>query len=435
MTGPRRRPRGVGAPLRHRDFRLLWIGLLVSNTGSWMQFVATGYLVDRLTLSPIYLGFLALAQAVPRLVLAPIGGALADRLDRRKVLLWTNLLLSGSAALLTALTVSGRVSVWHVILLGGVNSLLMSFDMPARHAMVPHLVDKDEILQAVTLNSVAFNGAGVFGPSLGGVLIAWKGEAACFGLNALSYAAVVGAVLRMRPHPHPVGGGSLFGEVVEAVQAVRSSRALALALAHVAILNFFGRPYFRLMPTFAREVLHTEAAGLGMLQAAPGVGTILSAWYVARARGERPERLLRRATVLFGLCVLLFALSPTPGWAAVCLVATGLFQSVAMAAANAMLQTGVDPAMRGRAMGLYSVTAFGMFTLGTFPTSVAGAALGIAPALAAGGAVTALGALWLGRAQMGEPAPEPAPEVGPSCAGDPGTEDAGDDLRSTGNPA
>jgi MFS family permease len=405
---------------------------VVSNTGSWMQFVATGYLVDRLTLSPIYLGFLALAQAVPRLALAPIGGALADRLDRRRVLLWTNLLLAASAALLTFLTATGRVSVWHVILLGGVNSLLMSFDMPARHAMVPQLVDEDEILQAVTLNTVAFNGAGVFGPSLGGVLIAWVGEAACFGVNALSYAAVVAAVLRMRPQPHHgATGGSVFQEVVEAVRTVRSSRVLGLALAHVAVLNFFGRPYFRLLPTFAREVLHTDAAGLGLLQAAPGVGTILSAWYVARASGERPEGLLRRAIALTGLCVLLFALSPTPGWAAACLVATGLFQSVAMAAANAMLQTGVDPAMRGRAMGLYSVTAFGMFTLGTFPVSVAGAAFGIAPALAAGGVVTALAGLGLGRALPRET--RPMPVVLPSRSGNPGAEEVGDDLRSTRN--
>jgi len=396
-----------------------------------MQFVATGYLVDRLTLSPIYLGLLALAQAIPRLALAPIGGALADRLDRRRVLLWTNLLLAASAALLAFLTMTGRVGVGHVILLGGVNSLLMSFDMPARHAMVPHLVDEEEILQAVTLNSVAFNGAGVFGPSLGGVLIAWKGEAACFALNALSYLGVVAAVLCMRPQPHPAAGGSVFQEILEAVQTVRSSRTLGLVLAHVAVLNFFGRPYFRLLPTFAREVLRTDAAGLGLLQAAPGVGTILSAWYVARASEERPEALLRRATVLEGLCVFLFALSPTPGWAAACLVATGLFQSVAMAAANAMLQTGVDPAMRGRAMGLYSVTAFGMFTLGTFPTSVAGAAFGIALALAAGGVLTALAGLWLGRALLR--GTHPVPVVLPSHSTNPGAEEVGDDLGSTGD--
>jgi len=417
--------------LRHRDFRLLWIGLLVSNTGSWMQFVATGYLVDRLTLSPIPLGFLALAQAIPRLALAPVGGALADRLDRRKVLLWTNLLLAASTALLTLLTVTGRVSVWHVILLGGVNSLLMSFDIPARHAIVPQLVDEKEILQAVTLHSVAFNGASVFGPSLGGVLIAWMGEAACFALNAVSYVGVVAAVLCMRPQPHPARWGPVFQEIREAVRVLCTSRTLALALVHVAVLNFFGRPYFRLLPTFAREVLRTDAAGLGLLQAAPGVGTILSAWYVAGASQERPERLLRRATVLEGLSVLLFALSPTPGWAAVCLVAIGLFQSVAMAAANAILQTGVDPAMRGRAMGVYSMTAFGMFTLGTFPMSVASAVVGIAPALAAGGVVTALAGLWLGRTLS--QGPHPVSVVLPSHSGNPEVEQAGDDLRSTGN--
>ncbi|MDR7579641.1 MAG: MFS transporter, partial [Armatimonadota bacterium] len=144
-------PRSALRPLRHRDFRLLWTGLLVSNTGTWMQFVAVGYLVDRLTLSPFYLGVLALAQAVPRFVFAPLGGALADRWDRKALLFWTNAWLASSAAVLVVLTLTGWVRVWHVILLAGLNSALQSFDMPARHSWIPSLVEPDELLQAVTL--------------------------------------------------------------------------------------------------------------------------------------------------------------------------------------------------------------------------------------------------------------------------------------------
>ncbi len=384
-------------PLRHRDFRLLWIGLLISNTGSWMQFVATGYLVDRLTLSPIYLGLLALAQAIPRLLFAPIGGVVADRVDRRTLLLWTNLLLAASAMVLALFVATGHATVWHVILLGGFNSLLMSFDMPARHAMVPELVDEEEVLQAVTLNSVAFNGAGVIGPSLGGMVIAWVGEATCFALNALSYAAVVTAVLQMNTLAHTPVAGSVREDLLDAVRALREDRTLLVVLGIVASLNFFGRPYFRLMPAFVREVLHADALTLGVLQAAPGVGTILSAWYVARFRRGRPQRLLASSAALFGLSVGGFALSrslwPCLGF----LVASGLFQSAALAAANALLQTTVDPRMRGRAMGLYSVTAFGMFTLGTFPMGLLGAAIGTAHALAVGGGLTILAALLLDR--------------------------------------
>ncbi len=384
-------------PLRHRDFRLLWIGLLISNTGSWMQFVATGYLVDRLTLSPIYLGLLALAQAIPRLLFAPIGGVVADRVDRRTLLLWTNFLLAATAMVLALLTATGHATVWHVILLSGFNSLLMSFDMPARHAMVPELVDEEEVLQAVTLNSVAFNGAGVVGPSLGGVVIAWAGEATCFALNALSYAAVVAAVLQMNTLAHTPVAGSVREDLLDAVRALREDRMLLVVLGIVASLNFFGRPYFRLMPAFAREVLHADARTLGLLQAAPGMGTILSAWYVAWFGSWRPQRLLAFSTALFGLSVGGFALSrsllPCLGF----LVASGLFQSAAMAAANALLQTTVDPRMRGRAMGLYSVTAFGMFTLGTFPMGLLSAAIGTAHALTVGGGLTVLAALLLGR--------------------------------------
>jgi MFS family permease len=390
-------PGGALRPLRHRDFRLLWTGLLVSNTGTWMQFVAVGYLVDRLTLSPLYLGVLALAQAVPRFVFAPVGGALADRWDRKALLFWTNAWLAASALVLVALTVTGWVRVWHVMVLAGLNSALQSFDMPARHSWIPSLVDEDEVLQAVTLNSVAFNGAGIVGPSLGGLVIAAGGEAACFALNALSYGAVLLALRRMgAPPPPAAAGASVVDEIREAVRLVRQDRAVAAVLAAVAALNFFGRPYFRLMPAFAREVLHTDPVGLGLLQAAPGVGTLLAPWYVTVAQRGGEGRLLQVSTLTMGLCVVLFAASRGLGWALVLLVACGLFQSAALSSANALVQTSVDPGMRGRVMGLYSVTAFGMFTLGSFPFGALAERVGTAAALAAGGALTVLAGLLLG---------------------------------------
>ncbi|MDR5682828.1 MAG: MFS transporter [Armatimonadota bacterium] len=391
------RPRSMLAPLRHRDFRLLWTGLLVSNTGSWMQFVAVGYLIDRLTLSPFYLGLLALCQGLPRLVFAVVGGALADRWDRRALLFWTNAFLAASALVLTLLTVTGVVEVWHVILIAALNSVVMSFDMPARHSMVPALVEEDEVLQAVSLNSVAFNGAGIFGPSLGGALIAVVGEAGCFAINTLSYAGVLVALARMSPtaRREVASGDRVFEEIREAFALLRTNRVVLWALLSVAVLNFFGRPYFRLMPAFAREVLHTDATGLGLLQAAPGLGTVLSAWYVSRVVGRSRGRLLSGATLWFGACVVLFALSGGLWPALLLLVATGLFQSVAMSSANALVQTSVDPGMRGRAMGLYSMTAFGMFALGSFPLGALAAFVGVPASLTLGGALTAVVALAL----------------------------------------
>ncbi len=390
-------PRSALRPLRHRDFRLLWTGLVVSNTGTWMQFVAVGYLVDRLTLSPFYLGVLALAQAVPRFVFAPVGGALADRQDRKSLLFWTNAALAASAALLALLTFTGWVRVWHVILLAAVNSALQSFDMPARHSWIPSLVDKDEVLQAVTLNSVAFNGAGIVGPSLGGLAIALGGEGTCFAVNALSYAAVLVALVRMGAPPPPAdAAGSVWAEIREAVGMLRSHRTVAAVLAAVAAMNFLGRPYFRLLPAFARESLHTDAVGLGLLQAAPGVGTLLAPWYVSVAQRQGEGKLLQRSMLALGACVVLFSVSPGFGWALFFLVAAGLFQSAALSSANALVQTTVDPGMRGRAMGLYSVTAFGMFTLGSFPFGVLAEWTGTALALAVGGGLTVLAAWLLG---------------------------------------
>lgn len=390
-------PRSALGPLRHRDFRLLWTGLLVSNTGTWMQFVAVGYLVDRLTLSPLYLGVLALAQAFPRFVFAPVGGALADRWDRKALLFWTNAWLAVSAVVLVVLTLTGWVRVWHVILLAAFNSALQSFDMPARHSWIPSLVDEDEVLQAVTLNSVAFNGAGIVGPSLGGLVIAAGGEAACFALNAVSYGGVLVALRRMGAPPPPASGGTSVGEEIrEAVRLVRADRTVGTVLAAVAALNFLGRPYFRLMPAFAREVLHTDAVGLGFLQAAPGVGTLLTPWFVTLAPRGGEGRLLQVSTLAMGVCVVLFSLSRGLGWALVLLVAVGLFQSAALSSANALVQTSVDPGMRGRVMGLYSVTAFGMFTLGSFPFGALAERTGTAAALAVGGALTVLAAGLLG---------------------------------------
>jgi MFS family permease len=362
-----------------------------------MQFVAIGYLIDRLTLSPFYLGLLALCQAVPRLLFGVVGGTLADRWDRRALLFWTNGFLAASALMLTLLTVTGVVEVWHVIAISTLNSLVMSLDMPARHSMVPGLVDEDEVLQAVSLNSVAFNGAGVLGPSLGGVLIAVAGESGCFAVNTLSYAGVLVALARMSPaaRRETAADSRVFEDVREGFALLRTNGVVLLVLLSVAVLNFFGRPYFRLMPAFAREALHTDSTGLGLLHAAPGLGTVLSAWYVWRVGGGSRGLLLSSATIVFGICVILFAASPVLWLALILLVATGLFQSVAMSSANALVQTSVEPRMRGRVMGLYSMTAFGMFALGSFPFGVLAEFVGVPPALALGGALTAVVALIL----------------------------------------
>ncbi len=390
-----RGPRGAFAPLRRRNFRLLWTGMLISQTGSWMQFVALGYLIDQLTKAPIYLGLLGLAQAVPRLLFAFIGGVAADRMDRRRVLFLTNVLATGSAFLLWLLTYTGRVQVWHILLIGAFNSLVQSFDVPARQSMVPGLVDDRQIMSALSLNSIANNGSGIFGPSLGGVVIAAVGVAGCFFVNAVSFLAVVIALILMDLPPHQAIARDPVGkDVREGFGLLVQHRHLLAILGVVAVLNFFGRPYVRLMPALAREVLGVGPQGLGILQSAPAVGTILAVFVVNTFGDAGKGRLLLGAALAAGAMVALFGLSP---WFAVSvglLVLIGTGQAAALAAANTLVQTTVRPEQRGRMMGLYSMTTFGMFALGTLPLGALAGVVGVGHALTAGGlAVVALVAL------------------------------------------
>ncbi|MDR7555704.1 MAG: MFS transporter [Armatimonadota bacterium] len=384
----RRDPRAAFAVLRLRDFRLLWSGLFISHVGSWMQFTALGYLIDDLTRAPVYLGLLGLVQAVPRLLFAFLGGVVADRLDRRAVLLVTNAALMLSAALLGVLAVTDRIQVWHVLVIGAFNSFANSFDMPARQSMVPSLVGERDLMAAVSLNSMAFNGSGIVGPSIAGVVIAAVGVAGCFFANALSYVAVLVALLRMRVPPQRSQARASVGrDIREGLALLVRHRHVLTVLGLVAAVSFFGRPYIRLMPALAREVLGVGPQGLGVLQAAPGLGTVLAVLVIG-ALGDAPRgRLLLRAGAAMGALVVLFGLSRWFLLSVVLLVAVGTAQAVALAAANTVLQTTVRPEQRGRIMGLYGMVTFGMFALGTLPVGALAGAVGVGAALALGGLV------------------------------------------------
>jgi MFS family permease len=354
-----------------------------------MQFIALGYLVDHLTKAPIYLGLLGLSAALPRLLFAVLGGVAADRMDRRRVLLSTNLMMMGSAVLLWILAATGRIQVWHVLLVGAFNSLTQSFDVPARHSMVPSLVREHELLSAVSLTTMALNGSGIFGPSLGGLVIALAGVAGCFALNALSYTAVLAALLLMDIPGHSAAPRESFGEDLrEGFALLRRHPDLLTLLGLVATLNFFGRPYVRLMPAVAREALGVGPTGLGVLQAAPAVGTILAVFVVGAITGNtRTDRTVWRAALSTGILVALFGISRWFWISVPLLVLVGTATAVAQAAANTLLQTSVRPDQRGRIMGLYSMVTFGMFALGTLPLGALGGVLGVGPALTLGGLV------------------------------------------------
>ncbi len=378
---------GAFAPLRHRNYRLLWSGLVVSNTGGWMQFTALGYLMDQLTRAPVYLGLLGVTQAVPRLLFAFLGGVLADRMDRRRVLFATNVLSMVTALALTVLTALRLIEVWHLLVIAGFNSLIHSFDMPARQSWTPTLVEDRELLQAVSLNSMAFNGSGIFGPALAGILISVAGTASAFFVNAASYVAVIAALLAMRVPAYAAEGRvSLGQDIREGLAMVARHRSVLMLLLIVAALSFFGRPYIRLMPAVAREVLRIGPEGLGVLQAAPGVGTVLAVFMIGWTSARMASgTMLLGAAFAMGVMVTLFGLSSSFPLSVALLVATGLGQSVAMATASTLLQTTISPGARGRAMGLFGTVAFGMMALGTLPAGAAADLYGLPLALSGGG--------------------------------------------------
>jgi MFS family permease len=384
--------RSAFAPLRERNFRLLWTGLLISQTGSWMQFIALGYLVDQLTKAPIYLGLLGLSQAVPRLLFAFIGGVAADRFDRRRVLMLTNLALMASAFLLAYLAYTDTVRVWHVLAIGAFNSFAQSFDNPARQSLVPMLVRDGQLISALSLTSMALNGSGVFGPSLGGVVIAIAGVKACFFLNAVSFIAVVIALVRMEfPPQRAVERDSVAADIREGLKLLTTNSYLLTLLGLVGVMNFFGRPYIRLMPAVAREVLGVGPTGLGLLQAAPPLGTIAAVFIISGLGATvRHGKLMLMAAFTTGMMVVLFALSHWFAVSMVLLVLAGTGTAVSNATANTLVQTSVQPAQRGRVMGLYNMVTFGMFSLGTLPIGALAGAIGVSYAIAVGGATAAL---------------------------------------------
>jgi MFS family permease len=361
--------------------------MLTSQTGSWMQFVAQGYLVDQLTQAPIYLGLLGIAQAIPRFMFALIGGAAADRLDRRRVLLITNALLMASAWMLWWLTYTHHIQIWHILTLAAVNSVTSSFDVPARQSIISNLVGDRELMPALSLQSMANNGSGVWGPSLGGVVIAAFGVVGCFFVNAVSYIGVFVALLLMEiPRHASVSRASLGHDIREGLGLLVRHQQLLMLLAIVAVLSFFGRPYVRMMPAVAREVLGVGPQGLGILQSAPAAGTILAVFVLSAARDSMSKgRIMLVAGIGAGAMVTLFGLSTSFPLSIALLVLAGVGQSIAFAVANTLVQTTVLPEQRGRMMGLYNMFAFGMFALGTLPVGALAHVVGVGHALSIGG--------------------------------------------------
>ncbi len=386
--------------LRHRNFRLFFGGQLLSLTGTWMQNVAQSWLVYRLTGSSLLLGTVGFAGQIPILLLSTLGGAVADRHSRHRVVIGTQAMAMLLAFALAGLTLSGKVQVWHVMVLAATLGVVNAFDIPARQSLFVEMVGKEDLVNAIALNSTMFNMARVLGPAAAGLLVSTVGEGWCFLGNAISYIAVIGGLLAMRiePRPGPGGHGPIGRELLEGLHLLRDAMPVRVLLTLLGLVSMVGTPYTVLMPIFADRILKGGARGLGLLMGATGLGAVAGALAIASRRGVKGlGRLLGIACAGFGISLVLFSLSRSFWLSWVLLVPVGFSLMVQMACSNTLLQTMVPDHLRGRAMALYSMMFMGMAPLGALGAGAVAGGLGAPATVALGGVACLAGAFWYWR--------------------------------------
>lgn len=365
--------------LRRRNFRLFFFGQMVSLIGSWMQTTAQQWLVYRLTGSELSLGVVTFAAFLPVLLLSLGMGVIVDRFERRRLLVITQSWFLLQAAAMAGLTALGLIEYWHVLLLALLAGIGNALDMPARQSFYVDLVDRDEMMNAIALNSSVFNGARVVGPAIGGLVVATLGEAPAFGLNAISFLAVIGALLMMRlsPFVSPPRLGSGLAELRQGLAYMIHDRRVVGLVSMVAAFSVFGFPYIVLLPVFAGEVLGTGAAGLGGLLAAQGVGALASALGLAFLGERRSKgRMLLASRVLLPVSVLLLALARTTPAAMAALALGGYALINQLAITNTMIQVSIPDELRGRVMSTYTWALGGFWPIGSLLTGWMGERMG-----------------------------------------------------------
>ncbi len=366
--------------LRNRNYRLFFTGQGLSLIGTWMQSVAMGWLVYRLTNSPFYLGIVGFASQVPVLIAAPLGGVLADRLDRKRILIVTQLLSMLQALAVTILAMTGVIQPWHIILLGILLGTINGFDMPTRQAFVCELVDNpDDLPNAIALNSFIFNGARLIGPPIAGILIAFAGEGICFLINAVSFVPVLAAfaAMKIKPVNIPRHNGPLLTGLKDGVSYAFGFVPIRVILIFLAFIGLVAMPYAVLLPVFARDVLNGDSKTLGFLMAASGVGATTGALFLASQRNvTRLGGIIASSMCTFAVGVIVFSASRTLWFSMIMMTLIGFGLMVLVVSLNTLLQTIVDDGKRGRVMSLYSMAFIGMAPFGSLLAGICAHGIG-----------------------------------------------------------
>jgi MFS family permease len=381
--------------LRHRNFRLFFSGQLVSVVGTWMQTVAQSWLVYRLTGSSLLLGVVGFTSQIPVFLIAPLGGAAADRHSRHKIIVATQTASALLALVLAILTLTGAVRIWHVLVLAACLGVVNAYDIPARQAFIVEMVGRDDLMNAIALNSTMFNSARILGPSIAGILVAAIGEGWCFFANGTSYLAVITGLLLMKlpPWQRPVESGSTLAHMMEGIHFVRKTAPVRALLLLLGLASLVGMPYVVLMPIFADRILQGGARGLGILMASTGVGALLGALTLAyRSSGLKGlGEWVALASACFGGSLILFAVSRHFWLSAAFLVPVGFSMMLQMGSSNTLIQSMVPDRLRGRVMAVYSQMFMGMAPFGALLAGSLAERLGAPLTIASGGIVCLVG--------------------------------------------
>jgi MFS family permease len=401
----------AGRALRHRNFQLFFSGQLISLIGTWMQTVAQSWLVYRLTGSGLLLGSVGFASQIPVFLVAPLGGIAADRGNRQRIVIATQTASMILAFILAALVLTNRVHVWHIFVLAALLGVVNAFDIPGRQSFLVDMVGKEDLMNAIALNSSMFNGARVIGPAIAGVLVARLGEGWCFFANGVSYIAVIAGLMLMRVNAPARASLKTppLEHLIEGFQFVRRTAPIRALLILLGVVSVSGMPYVVLMPIFADKILHRGgqefatligshdlgAVRLGILMGAAGVGALLGALTLAMRTGTKGlGRWVAVCCAGFGLSLSLFALSRSFWLSVVLLLPVGYFIMLQMASSNTLIQVMVPDELRGRVMAVYSMMFMGMAPVGALLGGALSDRLGAPVTVVIGGLASVAGAWW-----------------------------------------
>jgi MFS family permease len=387
--------------LRSRNYRLFFAGQGVSLIGTWMTQIATVWLVYDLTQSAFMLGIVGFTSQIPSFVLAPFGGAFVDRFSRHQILIGTQILAMGQSLALAALALSGAIQIWHVFALSLFQGIINAVDAPARQVFVFELVEqREDLANAIAINSTMFNGARLIGPALGGLLVARVGEGYCFLIDGLSYIAVIMALLAMRlvPTDIPMMAGSHLQKIKEGFVYAFSSPPIRSILLLSGLVSLMGMQYAVLVPVFADKILKGDAQTLGFLMAASGVGAIFGGVYLATRRSVIGlGKFIVISPSVLGTGLIIFSLSRFLPLSLFAMLLIGLGTILQISAGNIILQTIVDDDKRGRVMSLYTMSFLGMTPFGNLLGGTLGDRIGVTDTLIIAGILCILGSIYFSR--------------------------------------